>query len=67
ISISTAAFSALIGYVANLGDFYFDLSMRAAGGIMMLSAVLVLLLFTVKNRRSNGGKSKSMVVSQVAK
>lgn len=67
ISISTAIFSALVGYVANLGDFYFDLTMRGVGILMMLAGIWVLLLFTVKNRKSNGGKVAVVAVDKVAK
>ena len=67
ISISTAIFSALVGYVANLGDFYFDLTMRGVGILMMLAGIWVLLLFTVKNRKSNGGRVAVVAVDKVAK
>jgi MFS family permease len=67
ISISTAIFSALVGYIANLGDFYFDLTMRGVGILMMLAGIWVLLLFTVKNRKSNGGKPVIVAVDKVAK
>lgn len=67
ISISTAIFSALVGYVANLGDFYFDLTMRGVGILMMLAGIWVLLLFTVKNRKSNGGGVAVVAVDKVGK
>ncbi len=54
ISISTALFSALIGFVANLGDIYFDWAMRGVGVVMILASVWVVLLLKVKNRKSNG-------------
>ena len=67
ISISTAIFSALVGYIANLGDFYFDLAMRGVGILMMFAGIWVLLLFTVKNRKSNGGRAAIIAVDKVAK
>ena len=65
ISISTAIFSAVVGYIANLGDLYFDLSMRGVGIIMMLASVWILLIFKVKGRKSNN--SKHIALENVAK
>ncbi len=55
ISISTAIFSGLIGYIANLGDIYFDWAMRGVAMLMMLAGVWVLLILKVKNRKSHNG------------
>ena len=55
ISLSTAIFSALIGYIANLGDIYFDWAMRGVAILMMLAGVWVLLILSVKNRKSHNG------------
>lgn len=53
ISISTALFSALIGFVANLGDIYFDIVMRSVGIIMIISSICVLFILKVKERKSH--------------
>lgn len=53
ISVSTALFSALIGFVANLGDIYFDIVMRSVGMIMILSSICVLFILKVKGRKSH--------------
>lgn len=66
ISIATAIFSALIGYVANLGDVYFDWAMRGVAVTMMLAGIWVLLILTVKERKSNNG-SVIIPVEKVAK
>jgi MFS family permease len=55
ISISTAIFSALIGFVANLGDIYFDWAMRGVGGLMVLAGIWALLILRLKDRKSNNG------------
>ncbi len=55
ISISTAIFSALIGFVANLGDAYFDWAMRGVAVLMMLAGVWVLLILRVGDRKSDNG------------
>lgn len=66
ISIATAVFSALIGYVANLGDVYFDWAMRGVAILMMLAGVWALLILTVKERKSNNG-AVIIPVEKVAK
>jgi len=53
ISISTAIFSAVIGYVANLGDTYFDWAMRGVAVTMILAGFWALLVLRIKNRKSN--------------
>jgi MFS family permease len=55
ISISTAIFSALIGFIANLGDIYFDWAMRGVGGLMLLAGIWALMILRVKKRKSNNG------------
>jgi MFS family permease len=55
ISISTALFSALIGFVANLGDIYFDWAMRGVGSLMVLAGIWALMILRVKKRKSNNG------------
>lgn len=55
LSFSTAIFSAVIGYVANLGDVYFDWTMRGVSILMMLAGGFALLIFTVKGRKSHNG------------
>jgi len=55
ISISTAIFSVLIGFVANLGDIYFDWAMRGVGGLMVLAGIWALLILRLKDRKSNNG------------
>jgi MFS family permease len=55
ISISTAIFSVLIGFVANLGDTYFDWAMRGVAILMMLAGLWALLILKVKDRKSNNG------------
>jgi MFS family permease len=53
ISISTALFSALIGYIANLGDIYFDWTMRGVSILMMTAAIWVLFILQVDGRKSH--------------
>ncbi len=53
ISVSTALFSALIGFVANLGDIYFDIVMRTVGIIMIISSICVLFILKIKERKSH--------------
>lgn len=53
MSISTAVLSILIGYVANLGDIYFDVVMVSSGLIMMLASIFVLLIYKVEDRKTN--------------
>jgi MFS family permease len=55
ISISTALFSALIGFIANLGDIYFDWAMRGVGGLMLLAGIWALMILRVEKRKSNNG------------
>ena len=66
LSISTAVFSALVGYIANLGDSYFDMSMRGVGIVMILAAVWVVLITRV-NRKSNKYETSTIAVDKVAK
>ncbi len=66
LSISTAIFSASIGYIANFGDIYFDLTMRVVGILMMLAGIWSLLIFSVKDRKSNGGE-ETIAVEKVTK
>jgi MFS family permease len=55
VSFSTAIFSVIIGYIANLGDVYFDWAMRGVSILMMLAGGWILLIFTVKGRKSHNG------------
>jgi len=57
LSFSTVIFSIIIGYVANLGGIYFDWAMRGASILMMLAGGFVLLISTVKERKSHDGHS----------
>ena len=66
ISISTALFSALIGFVANLGDMYFDIVMRTVGIIMIISSICVLFILKVKERKSHI-VDKTISLEEVAK
>lgn len=52
ISISVTLFSILIGYIANLGDKYFDTTMSVSGLIIMLSGIWVSLIYTAQKRKS---------------
>ena len=53
LSISTALFGIAVGFTANLGEKQFDTIMRVLSVITMLSGIFVLLLFTLKNRKSS--------------
>lgn len=66
ISISTAVFSTLVGFVANLGDMYFDYVMTGVGILMISSFIWVLLIFKIKIRKSNGVDSV-VAIDKVAK
>jgi MFS family permease len=57
LSFSTVIFSIVIGYVANLGDVYFDWVMRGVAILMMLAGSFALLIFTVDERKSHNGHS----------
>jgi MFS family permease len=67
LSISTALFSIVVGYIANLGDSYFDISMRAVGIIMMASSIFVISILKVKGRKSNEEERVIVAVENVSK
>lgn len=58
LSISTALLSLLVGVIANLNSTYFDFVMMISGILMMLGSIWVLLIHSVKNRKSNISKKK---------
>lgn len=58
LSISTALLSLLVGIIANLNSTYFDFVMMISGILMMLGSIWVLLIHSVKNRKSNISKKK---------
>ncbi len=58
ISISTAMTSLLVGSIANLGESYFDAVMVVSGLLMMLGSVWVLLIHSVKQRKTNINRKK---------
>lgn len=53
ISLSTAVISLLVGGLANLGEVYFDVVMVVSGILMMLGCVWVLMIHSVKQRKTN--------------
>jgi MFS family permease len=53
LSVATAILSVVIGFVANIGDKYFDIVMIASGSTMMLAGVWIALILKVKDRKSN--------------
>ncbi len=56
LSLSTAIFSGIVGYIANLGDIYFDNSMRVVGSLMILASIFVVFIHFVKERKSHNGE-----------
>ena len=52
MSISTAFVCMLGGYIANLGDVYFDNVMRISGIVMMLGGIWSILLYKYEERNS---------------
>ena len=52
LSISTAILSVILGLIANLGDTYFNIVMITSGIIMMSASIWVLLIATIKGRKS---------------
>lgn len=52
ISIATTLLSLLIGYVAGLGDIYFDTVMYLSGAVMTLAGLWVTLIYTIEKRNS---------------
>ncbi|NLD25517.1 MFS transporter [Candidatus Dojkabacteria bacterium] len=53
ISLSTAVISLLVGGLANLGEVYFDVVMVVSGILMMLGCIWVLMIHSVKQRKTN--------------
>lgn len=56
MSASTALICILGGYIANLGDIYFDTVISIAGCIMMFSGVWSILIYRFEKRKSNNKK-----------
>lgn len=53
ISVSAAVIGIFVGYIANLGDTYFDIIM-SCGGIMMIAAgIWISLIYSIKERKSD--------------
>lgn len=52
MSVLTAVFSILTGYIANIGQTHFDAVVIAIGTLMLLSAIWPLSIFYVQKRRS---------------
>jgi MFS family permease len=52
LSTATAILSVILGVIANLGDQYFDIVMIAAGVIMILASIWILLISKVRGRKS---------------
>ena len=52
LSISTAILSVILGLIDNIGDAYFNIVMITSGIIMMSASIWVLLITTVKERKS---------------
>ncbi|HBB64721.1 hypothetical protein A3K02_01975 [candidate division WS6 bacterium RIFOXYD1_FULL_33_8] len=52
MSTSTAILSIVGGFIANLGDLYFDTVMSVAGVIIMMGSIWVLLIYKYDGRRS---------------
>jgi hypothetical protein len=53
MGISTAIFGILAGSIANLSKHYFDIVMVVLGLVTMSGSIFSLLIFKVKNRKSN--------------
>jgi len=67
LSISTALFSIVVGYIANLGDSYFDISMRAVGIVMMASSIFVISILKMNGRKSNQEEKVIVAVENISK
>ena len=52
MSTSTTILSIVGGFIANLGDLYFDTVMSVAGVIIMMGSIWVLLIYKYDGRRS---------------
>jgi MFS family permease len=52
ISIATTLLSVLVGYVASLGEIYFDTVMYLSGAVMTLAGLWVALIYTIEKRKS---------------
>ncbi len=55
ISLFTALLSILIGSLANLNEMYFDFVMVGSGIVMMLGSIAVLMIFSVRKRKTKKG------------
>jgi hypothetical protein len=55
MGIASGIFGVLAGTVANLSKEYFDLVIVSIGVVMMVSSIFGLLIFRVRNRRSDRG------------
>ncbi len=51
-SVAVSLFGIVLGYIANLGSYYFDFVMVSVGVLMLSSGFWVLSIFFVKNRKS---------------
>lgn len=56
MSVSTALICILGGYIANMGDIYFDTVMSVAGVIIMLGGIWSIMIYRYEGRKS--GKKK---------
>lgn len=52
LSIATAGFSILAGYVASISQTYFDIVIIGIGALMLFSGVWVIAIYFVNNRKS---------------
>jgi flagellar motor component MotA len=53
MSIATAALCILGGYIANLGDIYFDMVVSISGCIIMLGGIWSIMIYRHESRKSN--------------
>lgn len=56
MSVCTAFICMLGGYIANMGDIYFDIVISISGCIMMLGGIWPILIYRFEKRKSNGKK-----------
>ena len=53
MSVMTAGLCVLGGYIANLGDIYFDMVMSVSGCIIMLGGIWPIMIYRYEERKSN--------------
>ena len=56
ISFSSGVLCIFAGYIANMGDIYFDTVISLAGVLIMLGSIWVILIYRYDSRKSNGKK-----------